>query len=67
MRHDLGFGVTAALVLASFAAAWTAQPPRPIAGAKPAGPIVILMELSPPDPGQAAWVYRDAPPAPTSR
>lgn len=61
MRHDLGVGAVAALALASFAAAWTAQPPRLIPHAQ-AGPTVILMELSPPDPAQVAWVYRSQPP-----
>jgi hypothetical protein len=61
MRHDLGVGTTATLAIASFAAAWAAQP-APAVAAAPAGPTVILMELSPPDPLEAAWVYRAAPP-----
>jgi hypothetical protein len=65
MRHDLGVGAMSALALASFAAAWAAQPP-PLA-APPAGRTVILIELSPPDPGEAAWVYRSAPPLPPAR
>jgi beta-lactamase regulating signal transducer with metallopeptidase domain len=61
MRRDLGLGAISALALTSFGAAWAAQPPpsRP-AVAAPAE-TVILMELSPPDPQQAAWVYRAAP------
>jgi beta-lactamase regulating signal transducer with metallopeptidase domain len=62
MRHDLGVGAVAALALASFAAAWSVQPPRFVT--QPAAPTVILIELSPPDPQQAAWVYRSVPPAP---
>jgi beta-lactamase regulating signal transducer with metallopeptidase domain len=62
MRHDLGVGAVAALAVMSFAAAWAVQPPLPIAQAQPPGLTVILMELSPPDPAQAAWVYRSQPP-----
>lgn len=67
MRHDLGVGAVVTLALASFAAAWTAQPPSLVARAEPAAPSVILMELSPPDPQETAWVYRAAPPAPQAR
>jgi beta-lactamase regulating signal transducer with metallopeptidase domain len=66
MRHDLGVGATAALAIASFAAAWAAQP-SPAGTPSPAASIIILMELRPADPEQAAWVYRAAPPLPPAR
>jgi beta-lactamase regulating signal transducer with metallopeptidase domain len=62
MRHDLGVGAVTVLAVMSFAAAWAVQPPRPIAEAQPPAPTVILVELSPPDPQEAAWVYRSQPP-----
>ncbi len=60
MRRDLGVAAMSTLALASFAAAWAAQPPPPTA---PAGPTVILMELAPATPQETAWVYRSQPPA----
>jgi beta-lactamase regulating signal transducer with metallopeptidase domain len=60
MRHDLGIGAMSALALTSFSAAWAAQPPA-AAAAQADAPMVILMELAPPDPQEAAWVYRSAP------
>jgi beta-lactamase regulating signal transducer with metallopeptidase domain len=61
MRHDLGVGLAGALAVASFAGAWAAHPP--LASPRPAaGPTVILMELSPPDPQVVAWVVRSTPP-----
>ncbi len=68
MRHDLGVGAVTALAIASFAAAWSAQPPLPSPReAEPPREPVILMELSPPDPAQAAWVYRSVPRLPSAR
>jgi beta-lactamase regulating signal transducer with metallopeptidase domain len=66
MRHDLGVGAVAGLAIASFAAAWAAQPPLALPPEAPRQ-TVILMELSPPSPQQVAWVYRAAPPAPSAR
>ena len=60
MRRDLGLGAISALALTSFGAAWAAQPPPQTTEAD-AVQIVILMELSPPAPQEAAWVYRAAP------
>ena len=66
MRDDFGLAAMSTLAMASFAAAWAAQPP-PATPAEPAGPTVILMELAPADPQEAAWVYRSAPPMPRER
>ena len=68
MLNDLGVGAVAALAMTSFGAAWAAQPALPSPPlAAPSPEPVILMELSPPAPGQAAWVYRSAPPLPPAR
>ena len=60
MRRDLGVGAVSALAILSFAIAWAARPPPALPTAAPAE-TVILMELSPPDPQEAAWVYRSQP------
>lgn len=61
MRDSFGIGVMSTLALTSFAAAWAAQPPPPQPAQATPGETVILMELSPPAPQEAAWVYRAAP------
>ena len=56
-RRDLGLAILVAASVATFGAAWAMQPPAPAA----ARPVVILIDLAPPDSGGAqldAAVYR---------
>jgi beta-lactamase regulating signal transducer with metallopeptidase domain len=53
-QREFGLVAIATLCAAAFAAAWTAQPPARL----PTVQTVILIDLSPPDPQETAWVYR---------